>query len=915
MTARRRSTASGRGRSPGRKRAAKARKRAGAARPRKRRAHRLAADVLPRRVELHLELDPAKGKAVKGEVAIDLKLERRRRSIELHAADLRVSRARLEAEQGTLRGSIEPHPERETVEVRFDQPIASGAVTLRLGFAGKLRSDLRGLYAASAGQRQYAFTQLEAADARRFFPCFDEPAMKARFQISVTTGTGNTVLSNSPVAKIEPLGGGRKRVHFKPTPPLSTYLLALAVGELEASPPTHCGETEIRVWHTPGKGALTAFALETARETLARLETYFDLPYPYEKLDLVAAPDFEAGAMENAGAVFFRETLLLVDPETVTLQEMKRVAEVICHELAHMWYGDLVTMAWWDDLWLNEAFATWMAFHVVDGWKPEWRMWQDFQHHRSAALSMDALRHTHPVYTEVRSPDEATENFDLITYEKGASVVRMIERYLGAETFRAGVRTYLRRHRESNTVAADLWRALSEASDQEVEPIVRAWIEQPGFPLLRIRRAEREGRPVLRFRQERFEASPRSASQSKRSAGSKRKPSRWPIPWVGRVARAGRRRASTERYLIGRVRDELILEDAPVRFVYGNADEGGFFRPLHDPEELRALAGDLDTLTAVERMGLLGHQWAIVRAGRARIDAFLDLVMAFGEERDPDVLLTLRTPLAFTRRQLAAPLGEEMEAALMRRIDGEFGPAFAALGWDAARDEADLVRLRRAALLALVGEVAESEPVLQAATERCGAYLDDRRSLDPNLADSVVNLAAQQGDASLFERFLGASTRAGTPQERRRFLMCLGEFRDPDLVERALALSLTDAVGTQDVAILLARMLGNRAAGEQTWEFMKRRWTALRRRMPPMLITRPVEATPHLGTRAARRDVASFFRAHPIPTGARAVRLALERFDLNLELQARAAPALRRWLAASAAEQRRAIGSRSSDLA
>jgi aminopeptidase N len=444
---------------------------------------------------------------------------------------------------------------------------------------------------------------------------------------------------------------------------------------------------------------------------------------------------------------------------------------------------------------------------------------------------------------------------------------------------------------------------------------VRAWIEQPGFPLLRIRRGERNGKTVLRFRQERFEASPTSASQSKRSGGSKRKPSRWPIPWVGRVARAGRRRAGTERYLVGRVRDELILDDAPLRFVYGNADEGGFFRPLHDPEELRALAEDQGALTAVERMGLLGHQWAIVRAGRARIDALLELAITFGEERDPDVLMTLRNPLAFTRRQLAAPLGEEMEAALMRRIVGAFGPAFDALGWDAASGEADEVRLRRAALLALVGEVAESEPVVQAAMERCGTYLDDPRSLDPNLADSVVKLAAQQGDASLFERFLGASTSAGTPQERRRFLMSLGEFRNPDLAERALSLSLTDAVGTQDVAILLARMLGNRAAGEQTWEFMKRRWAALRRRMPPMLITRPVEATPHLGTRAARRDVASFFRTHPIPTGARAVRLALERFDLNLELQARAAPALRRWLAASAAEQRRAISSRSSDLA
>ncbi len=264
-------------------------------------------------------------------------------------------------------------------------------------------------------------------------------------------------------------------------------------------------------------------------------------------------------------------------------------------------------------------------------------------------------------------------------------------------------------------------------------------------------------------------------------------------------------------------------------------------------------------------MGLLGHQWAIVRAGRAKLDAFLDLAMAFGEERDPDVLMTLRTPLGFTRRQIASPLGDEMEAALMRRIVEEFGDAFATLGWDPAGGEDDEIRLRRAALLALVGEVAESEPVLQAAMERCGAYLDDRRSLEPNLADAVVNLAARQGDASLFERFLGAAKTAGTPQERRRFLMALGEFQEPDLVKRALSLSLTDTVGTQDVALLLSRMLGNRAAGEQTWDFIKKRWAALRRRMPPMLITRPIEATPHLGSRAARRDVASFFRANPVP--------------------------------------------------
>jgi len=328
------------------------------ARKPKRTTHRLRPDVRPTEVDLHVSLDPARSDDFEGEVTHRLVLTRRRCSIELHADDLRVSRARLEVGGRTRRGRIVRHPERETIEVVFDAPVPAGEASLTLRFRAKLRSDLRGLYAARAGKRRYAFTQLEATDARRFFPCFDEPGFKARFRIAVTTARRNAVVSNGRILEEEGAGRGRKRITFERTPPLSTYLLALAVGDLVASKPVRCGRTEIRLWHVPGKEALTAFGLECAKQCLARLERYFDLPYPYTKLDLVAAPDFEAGAMENAGAVFFRETLLLSDPKTLTFDEKKRVAEVVCHELAHMWYGDLVTMAWWDDLWLNEAFAT-----------------------------------------------------------------------------------------------------------------------------------------------------------------------------------------------------------------------------------------------------------------------------------------------------------------------------------------------------------------------------------------------------------------------------------------------------------------------------------------------------------------------------------------------------------------------------
>ncbi len=831
-------------------------------------------------MRLHVEVDPQRSTAFRGRVAIDLRLERRSRSLRLHAAELRVARPRVIQDGRSLPGRAVAEPEREMLRVELGRELAAGEATLELDFAGRLRSDLCGFYAARAGSRRYGFTQLEASDARKFFPCFDEPAMKARFQISVTTGAANRVVSNAPALRTQRLPDRRKTVHFAETPPLSSYLVALAVGVLEASPPTRLGATPIRVWHTPGKRRLTGFALETARECLARLERYFGVPYPYAKLDLVAVPDFEFGAMENAGAVFFRETLLLLDPASATLGERKRAAEVICHELAHMWFGDLVTMAWWDDLWLNESFATWMAFHIVDAWKPEWKMWHGFQHGRAAALELDALRHTHPVYCQVRTPAEASQNFDLITYEKGASVVRMLERYLRPARFRRGVQSYIRRHREQNAVAADLWRALSDASGEDVDRVARAWIESEGHPLVAIRRRGRR----LELRQERLTLRPRRG----------RAASRWPIPWVGRVGRGRRRRL--ERRLLTRSREAFTLAGATPDFVYGNADEAGFFRPHHDARELAALIRRRDDLGAVERMGLVDHQWALVQAGRAGLKSFMALADALVREPDPDVLMALARPLRFLADALlpdAAPSREADYRAWLRR---RFEPEFAALGWDPRAREPDEQRVRRAVLLGIAGGSGASPALRRTAAARCERYLAERRSLDPNLADVVVALAARDGTPSLHRRFQKAMASARTPQERRRFLLALAEFRDPLLIERSLALTLSPAVATQDVILLLVRLLANPAAAGRSWAFVKRRWPRLRRRLPSLLASRLVEATPALRTPAYRRDVARFFAAHPVRSAERALRQALERFDWYRGFRRRAAAELGAWL-------------------
>ena len=847
---------------------------------------RLPSEVRPTEYDLHLDPDLDTGH-FRGEVRIAVQITRPCSSVVLHAADLTIEHAGALTNGEKIPARISLQRKAETVTLRFPRRLATGHATLTLRFGGALGGHLRGLYAATEGHRRYAFTQLEAADARRMFPCFDEPAFKARFRVSATVRDGNMALSNSPIEREENTIDGRRTIHFAPTPPLSTYLLALAIGPLEASPVRDHGHVPIRVWHVPGKGHLTDFGLEAASQALSRLESYFGLPYPYAKLDLVAVPDFEAGAMENAGAVFFRETLLLLDPATASLAERKRTAEVIAHELAHMWYGDLVTMAWWDDLWLNEAFATWMAYRVVDEWKPEWRMWESYEHDRAGALALDALANTHPIYTDVKTVAQATQNFDAITYEKGCAVVRMIEHYLGAEAFREGVRLYIRRHREGNAVARDLWNALEEASGREVARVAQAWIEKAGFPLVRLRPVS-GGASRLQVRQERFFSDARIASNRRRV--------RWPLPLVVKVRTDGD--LAVERFLVDRASQTITLATAKRPLWYfGNADAGGFYRVLDDPENRSRLVANLrGVLSAVERLALAGDHWELVRAGRAKIDSYLEIVDALREETNYDVLEGIAGPLGWIDSQVVDP-DSPVQEKFRNWVTSCFSPSFERLGWTAVPGEDDSTRLHRAALLRLVGLVAEAPAVTQQARRRLDEYLGDRLLLEPNLTDAVAALSARGGDEALYERYRGLVAEARTPQERRRFLVNLASFRLPGLVERTLELLLTPEIPTQDVAILIMRLFANPCGREAAWAFFTRRWSALRKRIPPLMVSRLVEATPSLREPRYAREVGRFFRAHPVPEAARALKQALEIFRLNAELRKRTSPGLARWLA------------------
>ena len=576
-------------------------------------AHRLPYTVEPRRYDLLLapNLDAA---TFTGEVRIDAVVAERSGEIVMHAADLSIDGAHVSDAGGARQDlSVTLDETHERLILTPDAALAPGPVTITLHFAGTLNDQLRGFYRSEFADedgttRTIATTQFEATDARRAFPCFDEPDRKAVFGVTLDVADGHEAFSNGAELDRSPLPGGRRRVRFADTIPMSTYLVAFVVGPLVASAPVDALGTPVRVIHVPGKEHLTAFSLDAAVHALEFFIDWFGIPYPAEKLDLVAIPDFAFGAMENLGCVTFREALLLVDPERASRLELERIADVISHEIAHMWFGDLVTMKWWNGIWLNEAFATMMELLCVDHYRPQWQRWVSFGMERDAAMATDALHSTRPVEYPVGPPEEAQGMFDVLTYQKGASVLRMLERFLGAERFRDGIRRYLETHRLGNTETQDLWSAIEEASGEPVGEIMEH-LDRPGRvpPGVgdRRRRCLGEGDDLpgaVLLRPERRHERHRLALGG---AGD------GPRPWRGRrppaaAHRDGDPRRPRRRAGRRRTRPDCLRQR-------GGA---GYFRVRYSPTHLRRLAAHVGTLEALERFNLVSDTWAAVVAGR-----------------------------------------------------------------------------------------------------------------------------------------------------------------------------------------------------------------------------------------------------------------------------------------------------------
>ncbi|MEM9176510.1 MAG: M1 family metallopeptidase, partial [Myxococcota bacterium] len=701
------------------------------ARRKKRNTIRLPETLRAERIALAFDLDPAK-RRFRGRARYAFVLDEATTWLELHAVELDVQGVRAQVGDREIAARVEPHPECETVVLRFDARLPAGAFALSLSFAGRVRDDLRGLYRGSDPKTRYLATQLCPTDARRFFPCLDEPGTKARYTIEVTAPEDQFVLSNAPVASRGRARDGVRTWRFEETPPLSVYLVAIAVGPFEVSRVAHAGETPIRVVTLPGGRRQGRFAHEAAVESLVRLEKWFGMRHPYAKLDLLAIPDFAFGAMENAGAVFFRDSVLLLDEKTASAEDRLRAAETVAHELAHMWFGNLVTMAWWNDLWLNESFATWMAYAIVDDWKPEWSIWHEFVNRRETALELDALPSSHPIAPPVKTAEEASENFDAITYTKGAAVLRMLERYLGRRVFRDGVRRYIRAHREGAAVAADLWSALEAASGVPVGRIVGPWTRRTGYPVLRAT-TRRDGR--LAIEQSRFGLLPRKAWADEPA---------WTVPWIGRAGRGRRQRL--ERTVLSRKRAHAA---EAADWLYANADEAGFFRIDHGAEGTAALLPHAASLAPTERIGWVGHQWAMVRTGRADAASLLELIAAHRDEAEPEVLLAIERVLGALLRRLAPATGDDTASRLRDWIALQFGDQVGALGLRAARKEAMSTTRRRARILSIVGGLGGSAWLATRAHAQARAHFDAGRPLTRGAEEIILTIAAGQNGADL----------------------------------------------------------------------------------------------------------------------------------------------------------------------
>ena len=802
--------------------------------------------------------------------------------IDIESASLSWTDSNGEREQAASDISYNADAETATITMAGTPSEGSaGNPHLRMKFTGELNDKLRGFYRSQytnpEGETAYlATTQFEATDARRALPCWDEPAVKATFQVTLNVPEDMAAVSNTPI--IEERAGdspGIKTVKFDTTPIMSTYLLAFVIGDLTHIEKEAADGTMVGIWMTRGKEEQGQFALDTSVKLLSFFNDYFGIPYPLPKLDHLAIPDFAAGAMENWGCVTYRETALLVDPANSSAGTRQRVAEVVAHEMAHMWFGDLVTMEWWDDLWLNESFATWVGTKAVDWLFPEWSMWTQFVNmDTNRAFNLDGLKNSHPIEQEVLNPAEVSQLFDAISYSKGGSVLRMLERFLTPSNFRTGLNIYLNRHSYANARTTDLWTALEESSGQPVNTIMSRWTAQMGYPVLDVAATATDGGLTLEVKQERFVFD----SVLGDGAGEDDEEQVWPVPLT--VAADG---AGVTATLVNAATGTVAVETpAEPDWFKVNPEQTGFYRVNYTDADWDRLVPVIEnrTLPATDRLGIQNDAYALAKAGLLPITRFLTLAEAYQNESDASVWSDLATNL----REVEGLIADEPCLGAFRAFGRQlFAPAAQRSGWEPQPGEGHLDSLLRSTVLSQAG-VYGDPAVIGQAQELFGQYQKDAANVRPDLRGVVFSLVAQEGDRAVYDRIWDLERAAELHEEKIRLLMSLARFQQQDLLRETLDRALTDDVRLQDTIFVVSAVAANSRGRDLAWEFLKEQWDEFDRRYGGggFGLMRLVAITNSLTTNEKRDDVAAFFEDHPTPAAERTIRQALERIALNV---------------------------------
>ena len=832
-------------------------------------------DVRPTRYTLTLRPD-LETFTFSGSVAIDIEVLRPTDSIVLNAAELAITSCRVESPAGeALPRGTALDEKAETAAFTFDSALPAGPARLEIGFTGELNDRLRGFYRSrytdvNGEERHLATTQFEATDARRAFPCWDEPSMKASFQVTLVVPADLEAVSNTMIAEESAMDGGLRRVRFEETPVMSTYLLAFIVGDIRCVERRAEDGTLVRVWATAGKESQGEFAAETSVKLLSFFNDYFGVPYPLPKLDHVAIPDFAAGAMENWGAVTYREVVLLVDPDRTSVQVRQRIAAIISHEMAHMWFGDLVTMAWWNDLWLNESFASWIGDKAVDSIFPEWEMWTQFvSSDTNSALSLDGLRSSHPIEQEVKDPAEIGQLFDAISYSKGGSILRMLEHFLGEETFREGLRSYISRHQYGNAVTRDLWNALGEASGRPVAEMMDTWVQQTGYPVLDVQ-ADDDGAEV-------------HASQSRFVYEHLVDPGAtedtvWHVPVT--IAAQGGEAVST---LMDGPQAAIRLPGGRAGgWIKVNPDQVGFYRVNYDAdgwERLRPAVEGME-VSAIDRLGLQNDAFALARAAYLPVTQFLSLARSYVNETNAIVWEDISANFGKLDLLLADEPCYDGFAEMMRAI---YGPAGNRVGWEARPGERELDALMRSTILGQLGKY-DDQTTLDTARSLFEGYREDPAGVHPDIRGVVFNLAARQGDESTYRAIWDLYDDTPMEEEKMRLLMALGSFKEQGLLLETLERSLSDRVRYHDTIQVVSGVAANRLGRDMAWDFVKDNWEEFSRRYSDGLfaLSRLVAITARFTTQEKLDDVEGFFDEHPTPAADRAISQSLETVRLNV---------------------------------